>query len=165
MPGNVAGIVASFKVRRYTPRPMLKVGGEVDGFCTKCEMTLAHTIIAMVEGRPVKVECNTCHGVHRFRGDLPAAAGAAVRRTNGSTAAARAARPARERPVTLSFEQALREKNLAMAQRYSPRSTYQVDQVIEHPTFGLGWVSAVRDASKVEVTFRTDVKLLVQGKA
>jgi hypothetical protein len=64
----------------------------------------------------------------------------------------------------VSFEEVLREKNLAMAQRYSPKATYQVDQVIEHPTFGLGWVSAVRDATKVEVTFRADVKVLVQGK-
>jgi hypothetical protein len=143
---------------------MLKVGGEVDGFCTKCEMTLAHTIIAMVDGRPVKVECNTCHGVHRFRGDVP---GAPARKSNGGsgTAAARAARPGREHTVTVSFEQALREKNLAMSQPYSPRGTYQLDQVLEHPIFGLGWVSAVRDANKVEVTFRTDVKLLVQGKA
>jgi hypothetical protein len=139
---------------------MLKVGGEVDGFCTRCEMTLAHTIIAMVQGRPVKVECNTCHGVHRFRGDLPGGSGSASR-----PARAAVPRPARERPATQSFEEALRGKNLAMARRYSPKSSYQVDQVIEHPTFGLGWVSAVRDATKVEVTFRSDVKVLVQGKA
>jgi hypothetical protein len=138
---------------------MLKVGGEVDGFCTRCEMTLAHTIIAMVDGRPVKVECNTCHGVHRFRGDLPGAAS-----SRKPAPAAAGARRVRERPVTQSFEEALREKNLAMAQRYSPRTSYQLDQVIEHPTFGLGWVSAVRDATKVEVTFRTDVKILVHGK-
>jgi len=64
----------------------------------------------------------------------------------------------------MSFDEVLRGKNLAMAQRYSPRTTYQVDQVIEHPTFGLGWVSAIRDATKVEVTFRSDVKVLVHGK-
>lgn len=138
---------------------MLKVGGEVDCFCTKCEMNLAHTIIAMVAGRPVKVECNTCHGVHRFRGTLPGAAAAKKPR------AAAASRPARERPVTVSFEAALREKNLAMAQRYSPRAIYQLDQVIEHPVFGLGWVSAIRDATKVEVTFRSEVKVLVHGKS
>jgi hypothetical protein len=138
---------------------MLKVGGEVDSFCTKCEMTLAHTIIAMVEGRPVKVECNTCRGVHRFRGDLPPSA-------NGKRPTRPAsAKPVRERPVTISFEEALRKKNLAMAQRYSPKVRYELDQVIEHPIFGLGWVSAIRDATKVEVTFRTDVKVLVQGKA
>lgn len=140
-------------------RLMLRVGGEVDSFCTKCSMTLAHTIIAMVGGRPVKVECNTCHGVHRFRGDAPSA-------SPGPARAARAGpRPARERPVVRSFEEELRGKNLAMAQRYSSKATYQLDQVIEHPTFGLGWVSAVRDATKVEVTFRTEVKVLVHGKA
>src|SRR6266511_3985193 len=53
--------------RRYTARPMIKVGGEVDAFCTKCELTLAHTVHAVVSGKPVKVECNTCHGVHRYR--------------------------------------------------------------------------------------------------
>ena len=140
---------------------MLKVGGEVDTFCTKCEMNLAHTIIAMMGERPVKVECNTCHGVHRFRGELPAAA----RRVAGSLAAAKAARPARERPQTLSFDEVLRTKNLAMAQPYSPKTTYAVDQVIEHKLFGLGWVSAVKDATKIEVTFRADVKILVHGKA
>jgi hypothetical protein len=140
---------------------MLKVGGEVDSFCTKCGMSLAHTIIAMVEGRPVKVECNTCHGVHRFRGDAPGAPsrGAAVRRPGPAASRARA------RPVTISFDEVLRGKDLAMAQRYSPRATYQLDQVIEHPTFGIGWVSAIRDATKVEVTFRAEVKVLVQGKA
>jgi hypothetical protein len=135
---------------------MVKVGGEVDSFCTRCEMTLAHTVIAMVDGRPVKVECNTCHGVHRFRG-------------GGSTAPSRPAaaatpRPARER-ITISFDEVLRGKKLAMARRYSAKTTYQADDVIEHPTFGIGWVSNVRDATKIEVTFRSDVKVLVHGKS
>jgi len=58
----------------------------------------------------------------------------------------------------------LQARDLASATRYSPKSVYKVDQVIEHPTFGLGFVSAVRDAQKIEVTFRTDVKVLVQGR-
>ena len=138
---------------------MLKAGGEVDSFCTRCEMTLAHTIIAMMENRPVKVECNTCHGVHRFRGDLPASA-----RRGPGAAPGKTARPARERPVTISFDEVLRSKNLAMAQPYSPKASFAVDQVIEHKLFGLGWVSAVKDATKIEVTFRADVKILVHGK-
>jgi len=136
---------------------MVKVGGEVDSFCTKCEMTLAHTVIAMVEGKPVKVECNTCHGVHRFRGNSPGAPPPGATRSTTS-------RPTRER-VTVSFDEVLREKNLAGARRYSSHTSYQLHDVIEHPTFGLGWVSAVRDAGKVEVTFRTDVKVLIHGKA
>jgi len=110
----------------------------------------------MVGGNPVKVECNTCHGVHRFRGDAGTSGRPAVR--------APSSRAARERPVTISFDEVLRGKNLAAARRYSPRTRYQLDDVVEHPTFGLGWVSAVRDAGKVEVTFRSDVKVLVHGK-
>ncbi len=47
---------------------------------------------------------------------------------------------------------------------YSPRATYRLDQVIEHPSFGLGFVSALR-GGKIEVTFRSYVKVLVHGKA
>jgi hypothetical protein len=137
---------------------MVKVGGEVDAYCTKCELTLAHTVHAVVDGRPAKVECNTCHGVHKFR--LPP--GARPVKTIGNRPAA--ARSMVEKKTTLSFDELLRKRDLASAARYSPKATYKVDQVIEHPTFGLGFVSAVRDAQKIEVTFRSDVKVLVQGR-
>src|SRR5512132_2916008 len=109
--GKVSGMPVRFKRARrdedrYPSPPMVKVGGEVDSFCTKCEMTLAHTVIAMVEGRPVKVECNTCHGVHRYRGDALGATGSRPSRAG-------ATKTARERPVTLSFDEVLRGKNLA----------------------------------------------------
>jgi hypothetical protein len=134
---------------------MIKVGGEVDSFCTKCEMLLAHTVHAVVDGRPVKVECNTCHGVHRYKGP----AGAPAPRS----AAAKAARPAREKPVAIAFEELLGARRAA-PQPYSPKKTFKMDDVIDHPTFGRGFVSAIRDAGKVEITFRSDVKVLVQGR-
>ncbi|HZZ84576.1 MAG TPA: hypothetical protein VFE30_08565 [Anaeromyxobacteraceae bacterium] len=137
---------------------MAKVGGEVDCFCTKCGLTLAHTVIAMLGDQPVKVECNTCRGVHKYRsapGTKPAARSAAGKPLRAPAA----------KKVVISFDELLRKRNLAAAQRYSPKVTYGVDQVIEHPTFGLGFVSEVKDGGKVEVTFRADVKVLIHGKA
>jgi hypothetical protein len=136
---------------------MVKVGGEVDAFCTKCQLTLAHTVHAVVSGRPVKVECNTCHGVHRYR-DPPGRAAPA-------SAGVRPARPAREKAPVVAFEDLLAGKDLSGAQPYSPKRTYAVSDVIDHPTFGRGFVSAVRDAGKIEVTFRSDVKVLVHRRA
>ena len=75
------------------------------------------------------------------------------------------AKPVREKAAIHYFDEFLRSKNLALAKPYTPKATYGLDQVIEHPIFGLGWVSGVRDATKVEVTFRSDVKVLVQGKS
>jgi hypothetical protein len=137
---------------------MVKVGGEVDSFCTKCQLTLAHTVHAVVSGRPVKVECNTCHAVHRYKG--PIAASKTARPTSGP----KSERPVRAKTVTVPFEELLGTRNTAAAQPYSPKKTFLVDDVIDHPMFGRGFVSAVRDGGKVEITFRSDVKVLVHGR-
>lgn len=137
---------------RYDARPMLKVGGEVDSFCTRCDLVLAHTIHAMVGPRPVKVECNTCHVVHAFR--------APARGPTPKPAKARAVRG----PV-ISFDEILRTKNLAMAVKYSPKTAFSIDQVIEHPVFGLGYVSTVLGGGKIQVTFRSDVKVLIHARS
>ena len=125
---------------------MTRVGGDVDAFCTRCGLLLGHTVIAMVGPRPVKVECNTCHAVHAFHG-------------GGG-----APRPARERPRPVAFDQLLAARDVAGARRYSPRETYAEGQVLDHPQFGRGFVSALRDGGKAEVTFRGGVKTLVHGR-
>jgi len=135
---------------------MAKVGGEVDAFCTRCELTLAHTIHAMVGGKPVKVECNTCHAVHRYR--APAGAGAARSRTP-------AERTGRQRPKAIAFDELLASRRTEAARPYSPRQTFAVDDVVDHPTFGRGFVSAVRNPGKIEVTFRSEVRVLVHGRS
>jgi hypothetical protein len=135
---------------------MVKVGGEVDAFCTKCELTLAHTVHAVVGGAPVKVECNTCHGVHRYRG--------AILRASAPRSSAKGEKPARGKPEVVGFETLLAGKRTDAPRRYSPKETYAVDEVVDHPMFGRGFVSAVRDGGKVEITFRSDVKLLIHAR-
>ena len=136
---------------------MAKVGGEVDSFCSKCELVLAHTVIAMVGSTPVKVKCNTCQGEHRYR----PSGGAAPK--GGSVAARKAARPVREKKAEIAFDELLAARKRP-AVPYSPKRTFAVDDVIDHPTFGLGFVTEVR-SDKVEVTFRVDVKVLIHGRA
>jgi hypothetical protein len=120
---------------------MAKVGGEVDAFCSKCQLLLAHTVIAMVGAVPVKVECNTCRNVHRFRGPAAAAKSPAARKTRSSPAE--------------SFDE-------LMAAQTS--DLFAAGDVLDHATFGRGLVSGLKDPGKVEVTFRTGVKTLVHGK-
>jgi hypothetical protein len=133
---------------------MVKVGGEVDTLCTKCELTLAHTVHAVVAGKPVKVECNTCHAVHRYRG----AAGSSAAGPRRVEAAPRARRE------VVPFESLLAAKRVSEACPYSAKQKYAVDDVVDHPTFGRGFVSAVRDGGKIEVTFRSEVKVLVHAR-
>ena len=136
---------------------MIKVGGEIDAFCSRCELVLAHTIHAVLAGRPVKVECNTCHAVHRYRSPPG--------RPGPRAAAARAARAGGERPAATGFDQLLAARDLSRAQPYSPRKRYAVDDVVDHNVFGRGFVSAIKDGDKVEITFRGEVKVLVHGRS
>ncbi len=135
---------------------MIKVGGEVDAFCTRCELMLAHTIHALLAGKPVKVECNTCHSVHRYR----TPPGKSSRPSGGSRPGA-----TRAEVSTAGFETLLAEKNVAAAQPYSPKKRFAVGDVVDHGVFGRGFVSATRDGDKVEITFRSDVKILVHARA
>ena len=140
---------------------VLRTGGEVDAVCTKCRMVLAHTVIAMVGSKPVRVQCNTCNGQHNYRagaGSVPAPKRATS--SSGSTASTKAPRTT---AVRLSFDDLLAQRKTGLARPYSPKVTFILDEVVQHPTFGTGFVSAVRP-DKVEVTFRSGMKILVHAR-
>jgi hypothetical protein len=128
-----------------------QVGGEVDAPCTRCKLDLAHTILAMLGARIVRVRCNTCQSDHAYR-----------QTQRRATPAAGRPRSSGERTV-LGFEQQLARADVASARDYRPADTYAVDQVLRHPTFGLGIVRAVRP-DKMEVAFKAALRTLVQAR-
>jgi hypothetical protein len=133
-----------------------KVGGEVDAYCTKCELLLAHTVLAMVGTKIVRVKCNTCNGEHMYRGKS-----APVPKPTAARAARAAA--AKVEKVTLGFQEQLATRDLSRAKKYSVKETFAVEDVVDHPTFGLGIVSGVR-GDKVDIVFKTEAKILIHGR-
>jgi hypothetical protein len=129
-----------------------KVGGDIDAWCTRCKMSLGHTILAMVGARPARVRCNTCQGEHNYRGapDAP---------RKGSWEP----RAVRERPAVTSWEALLAGKDVSRARKYSARERFEQDDVLQHPVFGIGFVQEVR-GDKIQVAFKADVKTLVHGR-
>lgn len=134
-----------------------KVGGEADAFCTKCNLLLAHTILAMVGPKIARVRCNTCQSERAYRGQvIPASAAKASK--------PRAARVPAAEKVIISFEEQLKGKDLTKARKYSVKETFAVDEIVDHPTFGFGIVTAVR-GEKVDVVFKAFEKTLLHGRA
>ena len=135
----------------------LRVGGDIDAWCTRCKMNLGHTILALVGTRPARVRCNTCHGEHNYRregGDGP-------RKGSWEPREARERREAR--PSVTSWEALLAGKDLSRARKYSAKEKYAAEELIQHPSFGIGLVQEVR-GDKIQVAFKADVKTLVHGK-
>lgn len=137
-----------------------KTGGEVDAFCNKCKLTLAHTILAMVGPKIVRVRCNTCMGEHMYRGAQASSSSSAPR--SSTPRAPRADREAAPK-VVLGFEEQLAGKDVDAARTYNIKDTYKLDELVRHPTFGIGIVTAVRH-DKVDVNFKMAQKTLVHGR-
>jgi len=145
--------------------PTLKVGMDVDGWCTKCKLTLAHTIEAMVGGKVTRVHCNTCRAQHAYRAHPPgkAAAAGAARSTAGRTKrTTRSSKPAA--PQAQDYPALIQGRDASKARPYHVSERFAVKDLIAHPTFGIGVVLSARDSSKIEVLFPDGPKTLAQGR-
>jgi hypothetical protein len=144
----------------------LSAGDIIEARCTRCRDILNHRIVAMVGEKVVRVECNTCGGVHNYY--PPPAAKPAVGRTvtrSGGTArpAATAARSARKDPAEAEREEwsALRPSmQIDQAAGYDLNGSYRADTLLNHPVFGLGIVKQVIPPNKMQVLFQDGIKLL-----
>jgi len=156
-----------------TTTKKLAPGKEVDSWCTKCKLDLAHLIVAMVGDTPKRVECRTCGSVHNFR--APKSAPAAVKTKAAKPAAAAPARAkstAGERAVAAARAEADRERTWEKLtsghaptdfRPYRPTSAYEVGHLLRHPKFGDGYIIKVFDRNKMEAMFRDGPRTLAQS--
>lgn len=138
----------------------LKVGGELDAWCTACKLMKWHTVVALVDGRPAKVECQGCHKQHQYRAAPPG---------DKDAAAPKVAKPRKPRvsatasPAPPDYETLLAGRG-GDARAYSPNERYAVGDVLRHPSFGVGVVTGAPAAQRIEVAFASDRKALVHDR-
>src|SRR5262249_40502220 len=132
-----------------------KVGGDVEAYCTTCKTMKDHVIVAMLGERPAKVECAGCHKQHAYRPNPPGVKGERARR---------AAAPAGSAPQVTEALEAKPAGREAEAKKYSPNQRYEIDDIVQHPSFGLGVVVSLPAAQKVEIDFRGGRKLLLHDR-
>ena len=139
----------------------LSAGDIIEARCTRCAAVMNHRIVAMVGEKVVKVECNTCKGIHNYRAPegsaktaTPRAAGpkkdAAPRKAKADPGAADRAEWAALRPDMVRAD----------ALAYDMAGKYRVNDLVEHPVFGLGIVKLLIKPGKMEVLFESGKKLL-----
>jgi hypothetical protein len=159
-----------------------KAGGEVDAWCTKCLLMLNHRIIAVgSDGVPVKVECQTCDGVHNYRAHAPGTKAAATpgTRTKAASSSSSSTRgPSRARVSAAAREEAeskaaalnLRQWEASVAghhpsdfRAYGIREVFTANELMRHTKFGDGIVVEVIDRQKIRVLFRDEARVLAHG--
>lgn len=133
-------------------------GKEVLAYCTSCKMDLAHIVVAMSGDRIAKAQCKTCKKEHAFK--APKGVTEPPKTKRGSKKAAGA--PAGN-PVELEWEKLMTQHKAAPVKPYTLKGQFMLGDKLSHPTFGDGIVGKLIYPNKLEVIFRTDVKVLIHG--
>ena len=142
---------------------MSQVGRNIDAFCTRCQLTLAHIVLYEVGGRVGGVKCKTCGAEHRFRGPAPDKGRSipAVRRSGPAPAA-------RTRTVRPADARQWEARNAAITPDvviwdYRITERYEKGDVINHPTFGRGFVESI-SGDGMEVLFGAGRKRMAMNR-
>jgi len=135
----------------------LAAGDHITAKCTKCKETTNHTIVAMVDDKPAKVECNTCGGIHKYRSATPKKKSVAKKTTKSKTSTTKAAKIDK---IETEWEEYVHDADPATATPYTMQVKVKNGELIQHPSFGLGRVISITKPNKMEVYFRDGIKLL-----
>lgn len=143
----------------------LSAGDIIEARCTRCRKILNHRIVAMVDDKVARVECNTCNGVHNYHAPPVAKESKAGRSVagGGKSKVVSTPRVAKKDPAEIEREEwasLYPTLDLEKAFQYDMTARYRVKNLIQHPSFGLGIVKVVIAPNKMQVLFESGVKLL-----
>lgn len=128
----------------------LKVGGDILYFCNRCQLKLAHTILAMVAQQPARVRCNTCKSERNYRA--------------AKTQAHKIERRQRTLKSSDSIEKLYHAKLQAALmntpKKYSLNVEAATNDLIDHPKFGRGIVLKTIPPDRMEILFPDGLKVL-----
>ncbi len=140
-------------------------GDILDAQCTKCRVLTNHTIVALVDGRIVRVKCNTCSSEHNYHAPkeakVPAIKKSTEPRVRTSTTAATKKDTAPR--YHEQWELALSGKDSSPVKEYDMEGKFKKDELVKHTLFGMGIVTMVT-GTKMELLFSEGPKLLRCGK-
>ena len=151
----------------------VRAGDETSAYCTACREMRLHVVIAMDGAVPARVECRSCQRQHKYRAAAPGskAKSAAAAKAGGTTPrvskSRRAAGDGAGQPavaVINPLDALLGDRSTSGARSYSPGDSYVVGELLSHPNFGLGAVTATPSPGKMSVLFRDTTRLLLHQR-
>ncbi|MDD2364968.1 MAG: hypothetical protein PHN84_02270 [Desulfuromonadaceae bacterium] len=143
----------------------LSAGDIIEARCTKCREVLNHRIVAMVEEKVVRVECNTCNGVHNYHAPPIQKADKTVKVTSAGKPKKAPAVPrvSKKDPAESDREEWASLSptfDAEKAAKYDMNGRYNVKRLVQHPVFGIGIVKALIVPNKMQILFKDGIKLL-----
>ncbi len=129
------------------------VGQEIETKCGKCKAETLHTITSIKEGKIAKVMCNVCNSYHLYR----------AKKEKVAKVKATEKKPRTIRRGRMSWDNLILEVQEKEVADYSALADFREIRAIRHKTFGMGVITKVHSAHRIEVVFKEGTKLLGQN--
>jgi hypothetical protein len=132
----------------------IEAGSSVESQCKKCKTVTDHYVVVMVGEKISKVECKVCKARHAF----------ASPKAEPKVKTPAAPRPKKAALASSKQAQALAEQWEKMVSpcskplTYSMDRTFSVGDVVEHPSFGRGYVLKAMKPCTVEIQFKDAIR-------
>jgi len=137
------------------------VGKEILSNCSRCKLILAHIIVTMKTANlPDKVQCKTCKTTQSYKDPGAKKKKVSIDRVVRS---AKASKGMKSESVSELWNKAINKASQA-SKDYSIKGSFQMGDLINHPTFGQGVVEKLIDDNKIEVIFQDDFRTLMHKK-
>jgi len=140
---------------------MSLVGEIIEAHCTRCERLLAHVVLFEVNGVVSRVKCRTCGTEHKFRGKKP------VEKRTPATLKSRVSgvskKPLSGKSVRMEDLQRWQTKQGQLTvetaiRSYQMTETYRKGEIINHDSFGLGFIEKIIFDTQMDVLFQDGMK-------
>lgn len=125
-------------------------------FCKKCDAERYHTVLSHKTSTSAKVQCEVCKSIKTYSLPKTGAAAKAKRATGGSL-------KVRKSTHADEFQALTTNRSAEKGTPFSIKTKFELNQKIEHSTFGTGYVKSVQP-DRIEVIFETEVKTLMHNK-
>jgi len=139
------------------------VGKNIDAFCSRCGLTLAHIVLYEVGGAVQGVKCKTCRAEHRYRGPKPGRQRDIAAERRSRREAPKSPRPVRPADARLWEQRNATAAPDAIVWDYKLTERYEKGDIIAHPQFDRGFVETITSDS-MEVLFREGRKTLAMNR-
>ena len=134
-----------------------RAGSNIDSWCTKCKLVLAHTIEAVAEDQVKRVQCNTCGGKHQYKAAAPGVKKSVTKSLKNKMSSAKKFKAS-------DLARLLSNRDVDKAMAYKISQKFSRGNLISHNKFGIGVVVEERDSSKIEVLFESGSKILIHAR-
>jgi len=134
----------------------------LDAFCPRCKFETEHVVTFMLGAKIRRIKCTACGAEHNFhRSQLLKMRSA---KDEMEQAKRKKEEEAEHQALGRMYDEQMLGRDISNIKVYSIKEKFYLEDIVNHPSFGIGLVTKLKEDGKVEVLFKSGFKVLAHNR-